>query len=63
MPPRPYEAFASEDDLDLWDNTEFIKLLQSKGNHLELQEKQQANLHLKLIPKEETDRVRHRLGL
>ncbi len=61
--PGQYVAFATEDDTDLWDNAEFVKLLQSQGSHVELQEKQQGTLHLKLISKEETDRVRHQLGL
>jgi hypothetical protein len=40
-----------------------VKLLQAKGTHVVLQEKEQANLRLKLISKEETDRVRRQLGL
>jgi hypothetical protein len=63
IPPGRYNAFATEDDLDLWDNTEFIKLLQPKAAHVELQEKQQAVLLLKLVSKEETDRVLRQVGL
>lgn len=62
MPPGKYLAFAVEDDSDLWDNPEFVKVLQSRGTEVKLGENETANLHLKLIPKEETDRVRHQLG-
>lgn len=62
--PAKYLLFATEeDDSDPWDNTEFVEHLQSSGAELELQEKQQATVHLKLIPKDETDRVRKALGI
>ena len=63
MPPGKYLAFAVEDDSDLWNNPEFVKLLQSKGKEVKLGENETVNLHLKLIPKEETDRVRRQLGI
>jgi hypothetical protein len=62
--PGKYWAFAAEDpDADLWDNPDFVKAVQSQGNEIDLHEKEQANIHLKLIPKDETDRIRKQLGL
>ncbi len=36
--------------------------IQSEGTEVELHEKEQATIHLKPIPKEETDRIRKQLG-
>ncbi len=59
-----YMAFAAQDgDFEIWDNAQFVKLLQSKGSEIELHEKEHATLHLKLIPKDVTDRVRRQLGI
>ncbi len=59
MRPGKYIAFAAqEDDFDLWDNADFVKLLQSEGTEVELHESQHANLHLKLITKGVTDHIR-----
>jgi protocatechuate 3,4-dioxygenase beta subunit len=63
MRPGKYVAFAAEDDdPDLWDSPEFMHVLQSQGTEIELHEKESASVHLKLIPKSETDRVRKQLG-
>jgi hypothetical protein len=62
--PGKYLAFASqEDDFDLWDNEDFVKLLRSEASEIELHEKENATVHLKLIPKQTTDRVRQQLGI
>ena len=62
--PGKYLAFAvQEADYDLWKNADFVKLLQSEGKEVELHEKEQVTLHLKLITKEEIDDARKRLGL
>ncbi|HTU45530.1 MAG TPA: hypothetical protein VMF91_10735 [Bryobacteraceae bacterium] len=62
--PAKYLLFAAEeDDSEAWDNAQFIEQLQSSATELELQEKQQSTVHLKLIPKDETDRVRKALGI
>ena len=64
LPPGKYTAFATEEeDSELWENAEFLNLVQSQGTPIELHEREQANLHLKLIPKDETDRIRKQLGL
>jgi hypothetical protein len=64
MHPGKYLALAvADDDAELWENPEFIKLLQSEGTAVELHEKEQATVRLKLIPKQETDRIRKELGL
>lgn len=62
--PGKYLAFAAEDDdPDMWNSPDFVKALQSQGAEIELHEKESATVHLKLIPKSETDRVRKQLGL
>jgi hypothetical protein len=62
--PGRYLAFAAEeDDCDLWENGEFVRALQSAGVELELHEKEHATIHLKPIPKDETDSLRRRLGI
>ena len=64
LPPGKYLAFATEDaDSEWWDNPAFVKALRSEGQALELHENQRAALHLKLIPKDETDQIAKRLGL
>ena len=64
MRPGKYLAFASrEDDFEVWDNDDFVKLLRSEANEIELHEEENASVHLKLIPKELTDRVRQQLGI
>jgi hypothetical protein len=64
LSPGKYLAFAAEDeDSDLWDNADFVRLLQSEGSEIELHEKENATVHLKLITKDETDAVRQELGL
>ena len=64
MRPGKYLAFAShEDDLDVWDNDDFVKLLRSEAKEIELHEEENASVHLKVIPKELTDRVRQQLGI
>jgi hypothetical protein len=62
--PGKYWAFAAEDpDTDLWDNPGFVKAIQSQGSEIELHEKEQASIHLKLISKDDTDGIRKQLGL
>ncbi len=62
--PGKYVAFAAqEDDFDVWADADFLRLLQSQGSELELHEKEHATVHLKLIPKDVTDRIRQQLGL
>jgi protocatechuate 3,4-dioxygenase beta subunit len=62
--PAKYLLFAAEeDDSDLWNSADFVKLLEPDGTELEVHEKQQATVHLKLIPKDETDRIRRQLGI
>ncbi|MFZ0594121.1 MAG: hypothetical protein WAM39_26930 [Bryobacteraceae bacterium] len=62
--PGKYLAFAAQDnDSDLWKNADFIKLIQSEAVEIDLHEKEHATIHLKLIPKSETDRLRHQLGI
>jgi|SRR5580704_14379732 hypothetical protein len=64
MRPGKYLTFAAEDaDAELWSNPEFVKAIQSQGKEIELHEKEQASIHLKLIPKDDTDAIRKRLGL
>jgi hypothetical protein len=64
MPPGKYLAFAvEENDFDLWDNQDFIKLLEEEGVEVELHESEHATIHLKLIPKDATDRIRRQLGI
>lgn len=62
--PAKYLLFATEEEnSEAWDNAEFVKALAPEGAELELQEKQQAAVHLKLIPKGDTDRIKRQLGL
>lgn len=62
--PGKYFAFATQDDdSDVWDNDQFVRLLRSEGTALEVHEKEHAAIHLKLIPKDVTDRIRQQLGL
>ena len=62
--PGKYLAFAAEeDDPDLWENDAFVKLMQSQATEVELHESDHASVHLKLIPKDETDRARKQLGI
>lgn len=62
--PGKYLAFAAEeDDSGLWGNADFVKLLESEGLEIELHEKENAGVHLKLITKDVTDAVRQKLGL
>jgi hypothetical protein len=64
LSPAKYLALAVEDDdPDLWNSPEFLKLSQPDATEIELHEKEIATLHLKLIPKAETDRLRKQLGL
>jgi hypothetical protein len=62
--PGKYLAFATEDDdANLWNNEEFISLVQPDAMEVQLQEKEHRSLHLKLIRKEETEGIRKRLGI
>ena len=62
--PGKYLAFAvQEADYDLWNNADFVQLLRLEGKEVELHEKEQMTLHLKLITKDEIDDARKRLGL
>ncbi len=62
--PGKYRAFAVQAaDYELWKNADFVELFRSAGNPVELHEKEQVILHLKLITKEEIDDARKRLGL
>lgn len=62
--PGKYLAFAAEeDDSDLWENDAFVKLIQSQATEVELHESDHASVHLKLIPKDDTDRARKQLGI
>ncbi len=64
MTPGSYLAIATEEsDQDAWDNADFLKLLQSEAAAIDLHENEHATLHLKLIPKETTSRIRQQLGL
>jgi hypothetical protein len=62
--PGKYLAFGVEGaDYELWSNADFVKALRTEGTELELQEKGNGSLHLKLIPKAEIEEVRKRFGL
>ena len=61
--PGKYLALAVQDEDAPWKNPEFIRSFHSEGTELELRENENATVHLKLIPKEETDDTRKRLGL
>ncbi len=62
--PGKYLASATVDrDLNAWTIPEFVTLLNPAAQEIELQEKSRSSLHLKLIPSEETDRIRHQLGI
>jgi hypothetical protein len=62
--PGKYLALAVQDDIpDLWSNTDFLQALHSKGEEVELHEKDRPTIHLKLITKDQTDELRRRLGL
>jgi Carboxypeptidase regulatory-like domain len=62
--PGRYLAFASqEEDAELWDNSDFVKLLETEGTQVELHESENATVHLKLIPKDVTTRIRQQLGI
>jgi len=62
--PGKYIVFATqEQDFDIWNNTDFVNLLRSEGTEMELHENQHATLHLKIIPKDVTDRIRQQLGI
>jgi hypothetical protein len=64
MQPGKYIAFAAgENGVDLWNNNEFVKLLESEDTDLNLHENERATVRLKLITKNETDRIRKQLGL
>ena len=64
MRPGKYLAFAMEDlDYELWSNPDFVKLMAGNGVEVELHEKEQATVHLKVISKEEIQAARRRLGL
>ncbi len=64
MRPGRYAAVAAEeDDPDLWSSEKFLDSIKSEGAELDLQENQHATVHLKLITKDATQRVRHQLGL
>jgi len=64
MRPGKYLAFAVEDDDQaLWESADFVSLLEPQGTEVTLHEKEHSNVHLKLIPKDETDAIRKRLGL
>ena len=60
--PGKYLALAVQDEDAPWKNPDFIKSFHSEGTELELHEKESVTVHLKLIPKEETDDARKRLG-
>lgn len=62
--PGKYLIVATQDgDSALWNNDSAFKAFQSQGVEVELHEKDNATIHLKLIPKDDTDRVRRELGL
>ena len=62
--PGKYLAFAMQDnDPDLRNKADFLKALQSEAEEVKVNEKDHANVHLKLIPKDRTDGIRKRLGL
>ena len=62
--PGKYISLAVQDDNpDLWENSAFVKSFEAEGTAIELHEKENATVHLKVIPKEETDGARKRLGL
>lgn len=64
LPPGKYLAFAAqENDSDLWDSPDFVKLLESEGTKLDLHEGSHATIHLKAISKDVTDRIRQQLGI
>lgn len=64
LPPGKYLAFATqESDFDLWDDADFVQLLEPEASALELHENEHASLRLKLIPKDVTTRLRQQLGL
>ena len=64
LAPGKYLAFAAEDnDPDVWDQAAFVNVLQDKSMELDLHEKEHASIRLKLITKDETDRIRKQLGI
>ncbi len=63
-PPGKYIAFAAEDgDWNLWEESNFIRVIRSEGTEIDLHEKEHATLRLKLITTEVTNRARQQLGL
>jgi protocatechuate 3,4-dioxygenase beta subunit len=64
LSPGKYLAFAAEeDDAELCRNADFVAALRSEAKEIELKEKDHPAIHLKLIPKSETDSLRKRLGI
>ena len=62
--PGKYLAVATQEgDFDFWETPEVVKTLSASCVEVDLQESEHTTLHLKLIPKEETDRVRKQLGI
>jgi hypothetical protein len=62
--PGKYLAFAVQDaESAPWKNVEFSRSFESDGAEVQLHENENATVHLKLIPKNETDSARKRLGL
>ncbi len=62
--PGKYLAVATQEgDFDFWESPEVLKSLSASGVEVDLRESDHRTVHLKLIPKEETDRLRRQLGI
>jgi hypothetical protein len=62
--PGKYKAFAAEDiEMTQWADPELAKALDSTGVSVEVAEKDDKQIQLKLITAEESSRVLEKLGL
>ena len=62
--PGKYLAVATQEgDFDFWESPEVLKSLSASGVEVDLRESDHRTVRLKLIPKEETDRLRRQLGI
>jgi hypothetical protein len=64
VPPGHYSAFAVEQlDYNLWQNPDFIRLMQSRGVSVDVQENDRKQVQLSMIPLSDIQQVMAQLGL